>query len=378
MAAVVGAIAIGARDYLDKPMSPDRLREHFEAARLLAARRPLVAAAPPVGVEGDFCGLVGRSEPMRELFGLIVRAASRSRSALVTGETGTGKELVARALHAMGPRADRRYVAVDCCAADRLSFAGVASGEADGDPPAGGDVFAAAQGGTLFLDGVDALPLAAQARVLRVMETGELFAAGTREPRRVDVHVIASTSQDLRRAIAQGRFRVGLYLQLAVVELRLPRLDERRDDIPRLADVFVRRAAARLGKAIFGLDPDAADRLAAADWPGHVRELKNTIERACLFAGGEHVTARDVALALPGRSPWAAPAARRAARWSPEELARVLARVRGALVCARGNKAAAARLLGISRRALYRRLAQLGRAVDRPAAPAAADEVGRS
>ena len=143
--------------------------------------------------------------------------------------------------------------------ADRLSFDGADPRDAGGaDDPAGrGDVFAVAQGATLFLDCVDALPLPAQARLLRVMETGELFASGTLEPRRIDVHVIASTSHDLRHAIAAGRFRADLFLQLAVIEVHVPSLDARRDDIPRLGDAFVRQCAIRLRKPLFGLDAEA-------------------------------------------------------------------------------------------------------------------------
>jgi DNA-binding NtrC family response regulator len=366
---VVEAIGHGACDYLEKPLDPERLCEHVRQARLAAARRPMLSSAPVADAAGDFCGMIGRSEAMRQLFGLIARVAPRTRSALVTGETGTGKELVAHAMHTLGPRAGRRFVAVNCCAADRLSFAGAGLEDAagDGDRAARGDVFAAAQGGTLFLDRVDALPLRAQARLLRVMETGELFVLDALEPRRVDVHVIASTSHDLRRAIAEGRFRADLFLQLAVIELGLPRLDERRDDIPRLGQAFVRQCATRLRKPLFGLDAEAAARLAAAEWPGHVRELRNVIERACLFAGGDLVTGRDVALALPARRrAGGPPAGRPAFDASPAALAGARARVARALASTHGNKAAAARLLGISRRALYRRLARLSRAEEQP------------
>ena len=295
---------------------------------------------------------------MRDLFGLVTRAAPHTRSALITGETGTGKELAARAMHAIGPRGDQRFVAVNCCAADRLSFdgAGVAvAPEALED----GDVFTAAQGGTLFLDRVDALPLPAQAQVLRVMETGELFSLRTFEFRRIDVHVLGSTSRDLRRAIAEGRFRADLFLQLAVIAVRLPSLDERRDDIPLLGAAFVRECAIRFGRPSLGLAPDAGERLAAAEWPGNVRELRNVIERACLFAHGDQVTGRDIARALPDGRRAAPPGGGRAFDASPSALAGARRRMERALGSTRGNKSAAARLLGISRRALYRRIARL-------------------
>ncbi len=361
---VVEAIGHGARDYVDKPMTVACLRELLHQASLAAARRPLLTPAPVAGAGGDFCGMIGRSLVMQELFGLIARVAPRTRSALITGETGTGKELAARAMHAIGPRRSRGFVAVNCGAADGLSFAGAGAGpeglEDDGEAAGRGDVFAVADRGTLFLDGVDALPLHAQACLLRVIETGELFTPGSVEPRRIDVYVLASTSHDLRRAIAAGRLRADLFLQLALIELHLPSLGERRDDIPRLGAAFARECAARLGRRVFGLTPEAGARLAGAEWPGNVRELRNVIERACLLADGDQITERDVARALPDRVRAApSPDGRAVFDASPEELAEARERVERALASTGGNKAAAARLLGISRRALYRRLARL-------------------
>jgi DNA-binding NtrC family response regulator len=313
--------------------------------------------------------MIGRGPAMQELFGLIRRLAPHVRTALISGETGTGKELVARALHRTGPRRDRRFVTVNCSAVVETLFEselfghvrGAFTGATEHKP----GLFESADNGTLFLDEIGELPLTVQAKLLRVLELGEVHRVGSLDPRKVSVHVIAATNRDLRAEVAAGRFRSDLYYRLNVVEVRLPPLRDRREDIPYLTAAFVRDTAERLQKALVGLTPGAERILGAAAWEGNVRELRNAIERACILADGDFITERELAVSMPS-APLAAVAgaARDAAVPAPPPEDALLVNVerehiQRALVRANGNKKAAARMLGLSRRALYRRLERL-------------------
>jgi DNA-binding NtrC family response regulator len=225
-------------------------------------------------------------------------------------------------------------------------------------------LFEAADGGTLFLDEIGELPLGVQAKLLRVLELGEVHRVGSLESRRVDVHLIAATNRDLRVAVGAGRFRSDLYYRLNVVEVKLPPLRDRREDIPFLTAAFVRDAAERLGKPLEGLTPGAERLLAAAAWEGNVRELRNVMERACILADAPFITERELMVT-------AAPEVARpttsgnahgqtASDHDGESLATVeREHIQRALAKAGGNKKAAAQMLGLSRRALYRRLERL-------------------
>jgi transcriptional regulator with GAF, ATPase, and Fis domain len=290
------------------------------------------------------------------------------RTALITGETGTGKELVARALHQIGPRRDRRFVTVNCSAVVETLFEselfghvrGAFTGATEHKP----GLFELADGGTLFLDEIGELPPSVQAKLLRVLELGEVHRVGSLEPRRVNVHVITATNRDLRTEVAAGRFRSDLYYRLNIVEIRLPALRDRREDIPYLTAAFVRSAGERLQKSIAGLTAGAERVLALAPWEGNVRELKNVIERACILADSDFITERELAGSMPAAgSREARPAAAAADAPSPGE-ADLLVNVerdhiQRALLRSGGNKKAAAKMLGLSRRALYRRLERL-------------------
>ncbi len=326
--------------------------------------------------------MIGPGVVMQEIFSLIRRLAPHVRTALITGETGTGKELVARALHRTGPRRDRRFVAVNCSAVVETLFEselfghmrGAFTGATDTKP----GLFELADGGTLFLDEIGELPLGMQAKLLRVLETGEVQRVGSLEARQVDVHVFASTNRDLRGEVGAARFRSDLYHRLNVVELRLPPLRQRREDIPYLVAAFVRDSSARLRKPLTGVTPGAERTLAAAPWDGNVRELRNVVERACILAESDLITERDlVGLSMaPIGGLHAAPDETAAATplgvAMPGEDASLLAHIERdhilrTLNRAGGNKKAAARLLGLSRRALYRRLErhQLGSTISR-------------
>jgi len=224
-----------------------------------------------------------------------------------------------------------------------------------------------ADGGTLFLDEIGELPPALQAKLLRVLELGEMHRVGSLDARRVNVHVIAASNRDLRAEIAAGRFRSDLFYRLNVVEVKLPPLRERREDIPYLTAAFVRETSERLQKPVAGLTPGAERLLAAGYWEGNVRELRNVIERACILVEGEFISERELAISMPPVSGHAGRASGdSASRGAPDDAAgkELLATVerehiQRALVRAGGNKKAAAKMLGLSRRALYRRLERL-------------------
>jgi DNA-binding NtrC family response regulator len=301
---------------------------------------------------------------MQELFGVIRRLAPHVRTALVTGETGTGKELAARAFHQTGPRRDRRFVTVNCSAVVEALFEselfghvrGAFTGATENRP----GLFEMADGGTVFLDEIGELPVSMQAKLLRVLETGEMNRVGSLETRRVNVMVLAATNRDLRAEVAAGRFRSDLYYRLNVVEVRLPPLRERREDIPYLTAAFVRETSERLQKPVAGLTAAAERLLAAGYWEGNVRELRNVIERACILVDTDLISERELAVNM------APPPAHVAARSGATDVAEkdLLATVerdhiQRALLRAGGNKKAAAKMLGLSRRALYRRLERL-------------------
>jgi DNA-binding NtrC family response regulator len=364
----VEAVKLGAMDYLSKPLDFRRVQQMFATVQdEIERRRSVLSMERDLARRLEFCGMIGRGPLMQDLFALIRRLAPHVRTALITGETGTGKELVARALHRTGPRRDSRFVTVNCSAAVE-SFLGELFGHVRGaftgateDTPG---LFEAADGGTLFLDEIGDLPLGVQAKLLRVFELGEVHRVGSLESRRVNVQVIAATNRDLRLEVGAGRFRSDLYYRLNIVEVKLPPLRDRREDIPFLTAAFVRDAAERLGKPIEGLTPGAERLLASAAWEGNVRELRNVMERACILADAPFITERELMVnavleaarpTTPGNARAHAPS-----EHDGESLATVeREHIQRALAKAGGNKKAAAQMLGLSRRALYRRLERL-------------------
>lgn len=367
----VEAIKLGAMDYLNKPLDFARVQQLLAGARQeLDRRKRIMELETDVARRLEFCGMIGRSPAMQELFGLVRRLAPHVHVALVTGETGTGKELVARGLHSIGPRRNRRFVTINCSAVVETLFEselfGHVRGAFTGATETKPGLFEVADGGTMFLDEIGELPLSVQSKLLRVMESGEVNRVGSLESRTVDVNVIAATNRNLRAEVAAGRFRTDLYYRLNVVELRLPPLREHRDDIPYLTASFVRSTAERLGKSIVGITPAAERLLVGARWDGNVRELRNVIERACILTDTEFVTEKEVSIAIPPES--RAPAAGTGSLGAPgsgvssdvERLTEVeREHIQRALERTGGNKKAAAQMLGLSRRALYRRLERL-------------------
>jgi two-component system, NtrC family, response regulator HydG len=371
----VEAIKLGAMDYLSKPLDFVRLQQMLTTLRdEIERRRSVMSMERDLAKRLEFCGMIGRGPVMQDLFALIRRLAPHVRAALITGETGTGKELVARALHTIGPRRDRRFVTVNCSAVVETLFEselfghvrGAFTGATENKP----GLFEAADGGTLFLDEVGELPLTVQAKLLRVLELGEVARVGSLEPRHVNVHVIAATNRDLRAEVAANRFRSDLYYRLNIVEVKLPALRDRREDIPYLTASFVREAGERLNKRLEGLTPGAERILGSAPWDGNVRELRNVIERACILADAEFLTERELSLSMP--TPLGSPSGQRAGitvngrpasdapGYDGDSLASVERdHIQRALAKAGGNKKVAAQMLGLSRRALYRRLERL-------------------
>jgi DNA-binding NtrC family response regulator len=302
-----------------------------------------------------FHGLIGKSAGMRALYATIARVAPHFSTALVTGATGTGKELVARALYRLSPRTDRAFVAVNCSAIVETLFESELFGHVRGAFTGATEhrigLYERASGGVLFLDEVGELPATAQAKLLRVLETGEVMRVGASETRRVDVRVIAATNRALGEEVRAGRFRADLYYRLNVVELAVPALKDRDEDIRVLARHFAREFGRQFHRGALSLSPEAEALLGACSWPGNVRELKNVIERAAMLGHGSTIEAGDLRMAAPPAGVLEPP---RSAVCRIAELER--REIQRALVETNGNKKEAARRLGISRRALYRRL----------------------
>ncbi len=353
----VEAMRRGARDYLQKPWDNARLlatlRAQLELSRALRAANRLDAEAARAR-EASLPAVVARSRPMAAIMTLVDRVAPSNASVLVTGEHGTGKEVIARVVHAASARAGRAFIAVNAGGlADGVLeselFGHVKGAFTDARTDRTG-CFELADGGTLFLDEIANMPLSQQARLLRVLQTGELTPVGSSRQRRVDVRVIAATNADIARAAAEGRFREDLLYRLNTVELRLPPLRERREDIPDLAGLFLARAP---GPHPRRFSPAAIEALLAHPWPGNVRELEHVVERASLLARGDEIAVDDLMLRPRADAP------PRLEEMTLEEVERYL--IERALASQGGNVSEAARVLGLSRSALYRRLASLRR-----------------
>jgi DNA-binding NtrC family response regulator len=359
----IEAVKLGAMDYLSKPLDFDRLRQLLRTVHEdLVNRAELLSAESATAHRFELCGMIGRSAIMQDLFGLVRRIAPHARAALVTGETGAGKEGIARAVHLLGPRKQKKFVTINCSAVVETLFESELFGHVRGAFTGATDhktgLFESADGGTLFLDEIGELPPAVQAKLLRVLETGEVQRVGSLQSKKVDVRVVAATNRDLRREAGNGTFRNDLYYRLNVVELHVPPLRDRREEIPYLVAAFVREFAARFQKPIEGVSSAAERLLMNAAWPGNVRELRNVLERTCMLAEGRSLTEADLVRCMPTALPVTS-AARPAE--APDDAAFDLrSRERDHIVevlrAERGNKRAAAVKLGVSRRTLYRRL----------------------
>jgi two-component system response regulator AtoC len=368
----VAAMKQGAYDYLTKPFDIDEvavvIERALEARRLRLDNRRL-AAEQTLGRR-----IVGGSRPMRRLLEATSRVASRDVTVLVRGETGTGKEFVAELLHAQSSRADKPLVRFNCAAlpadlADAELF-GHVRGAFTGASTSRPGFFSQANGGTLILDEVGELPPAVQAKLLRALQEGEIQPVGSGRIDKVDVRVVAATNRDLAADVKAGSFREDLYYRLAVVELVVPPLRDRKDDIPALAEEFARRYGERFGLGNISLEPALVDALVRTDWPGNVRQLENTIARLAALSTGGEITLADLESATGFRSePAPAPVDDAAepppdARNGPSLKEQVEAFERGlvarALEATGGNQSEAARRLGVSRVTLIDKLKKYG------------------
>ncbi|MEJ7599409.1 MAG: sigma-54 dependent transcriptional regulator [Kofleriaceae bacterium] len=349
----VEAMRRGARDYVQKPWDNARLiatlRGLLELRRALRTINRLDAQAARARSH-DLPSVIANSRAMGGIMSLVDRIAPSSASVLITGEHGTGKEVIARAIHAASPRAHHAFIAVNAGGVsdgvlDSELFGHVKGAFTDARADRTG-CFELADGGTLFLDEIANMPIVQQARLLRVLQTGELTPVGSSRQRRVDVRVLAATNADVVREASEGRFREDLLYRLNTVEIRLPPLRERREDIPDLAAAFLTRTTPTRK-----LSGEAMEALLAHTWPGNVRELEHVIERASLLATGHDIRADDLMLRAK------VSAAPRLEEMTLEQVERYL--IERALAAQGGNVSEAARTLGLSRSALYRRLASL-------------------
>ena len=359
--AAVEAIQKGAYDYLNKPLSVEKLRQRVDQliAEARQRRRTLQLDRELLKVY-EFEGLLGRSPLMLDVFARVRRVAPHFRTVLVTGATGTGKELVARALHRLSPAASGTFAVCNCSAIVETLFEselfGYVKGAFTGATQDKSGLFEYANGGTLFLDEIGEMPLATQAKLLRVLQSQEIQRVGSPAVRKVDVRVVAATNRDLRARVAEKEFRDDLYYRLSMVEVKLPLLAERKEDVPLLVRYLVERFATQYNKPIRGLTRRAQALLARYMWPGNVRELENALGHACMMVEGDLIDVRDFPDTL--RKPAERELVEDEDLIPLDELQRrhalrVLARVGG-------NKKRAAEILGIARTTLYQLLAESG------------------
>jgi DNA-binding NtrC family response regulator len=355
----VQAMRRGARDFIQKPWENARLlailRTQIELGRALRKGRLLEAENRVLRGDGGPT-LIAESAPMKQVTEIIARVGPSDASVLITGDNGSGKGVVAQALHAVSDRAARPLVTLNTGGLSEGVFESELFGHVKGAfTDARTDRvgrFELADGGTLFLDEIANVTASQQARLLRVLETGELERVGSSRTRRVNVRVLSATNADLNAEVAAGRFRQDLFFRLNTIEIQVPALRQRRQDIPPLAAHFLRRHASRYGKKVAGFEPAAIEVLLEHPWPGNVRELDHAVERAVLMTGGEAVTPADLALRT-GRE--GAPPLE---EMSLEEVEQYL--IKRTLAKFGGNVSQAAQALGLSRSALYRRLQRHG------------------
>jgi DNA-binding NtrC family response regulator len=356
----VEAMKLGALDYLQKPFEIDELlvviRRALEHERLTVENRYLRAERDE---EFNHYGIVGRSRVMQEVIQKAELVAESKSTVLITGETGTGKELVARAIHDRSAERARPLIKVNCAAIPeglleselfghmRGAFTGAVSNKKG--------KFALADGGTIFLDEIGTMIQALQAKLLRVLQEREFEPLGSERTERVDVRVIAATNRPLRQMVADGKFQEDLYYRLNVIPIDIPPLRERRDDIPPLVEHFVRKYAQRVGRNFDGVDDQAIADLQAYDWPGNVRELENIVERAVVLSRVPILTSQSFSMSgsvVPRSTGLPSLKLRQNVEWVERET------VRQALDTARGVKKDAAEIMGISQRAMSYYLAK--------------------
>ncbi len=361
----VESMKAGATDFLLKPFSLDHLmqvvRKALEMRDLRDENRKLKAE---LGRRYEFDNIIGRSEAMQEIFATIERVGPTRATVLLAGESGVGKDLIARAIHFHSPRRDRPLVKINCTAIPEnlmeSELFGYEKGAFTGAQTSKPGKFEQADTGTVFLDEIGDVPAAIQVKLLRILQEREFERLGSNVTRHIDVRVVAATNQDLRAALEQGTFREDLYYRLNVVPLNIPSLRERKQDIPFLANHFIKKLAPETGCRVESITDAAMEKLMAYHWPGNVRELENVIERSLVMCGSTELDASDIKLE---NAPRPRPQNHDGSHFLPEGMTLDQYEqeiIREALRRADGNKSQAARLLGLTRNALRYRLTQMG------------------
>jgi two-component system response regulator PilR (NtrC family) len=358
----VEALHLGAQDYILKPIVfEDMLRKVRNLLEYKDRAWELQMLRQEVNRYYDSSELVGRSRAIQEVFQLVEKVGPSSSTVLITGESGVGKEIVARAIHLRSPRAEKIFLPVNCGAITETllesQLFGHIKGAFTGAVSTQEGLFQKARGGTIFLDEIGDLPQNLQVKLLRVIEGKEVLPVGSTQPVQVDVRIIAATNRDLRVDVEQGRFREDLYYRLNVIGIHIPPLRERREDIPLLAEHLIRRHNAEMKKAYKGIDSAAMKILLSLPWKGNVRELNNVLERAMILGGGEWITPADLPReVVPEKEP-PRPAGRRL-----KDVVRAYEKlhIEHVLEETAGDRTRAAEILGLSRSSLYRKMELLG------------------
>ena len=364
----VEAMKAGAQDFLPKPFSMDHLMtvvaKALEVRALRAENRSL---REQLGARYDVSSIIGRSPGMREVLAMVERVAPTRATVLLVGESGVGKDLIARAIHYQSPRRDKPFVKINCTAIPEAlmesELFGYEKGAFTGATASKPGKFEQADTGTVFLDEIGDVPMAVQVKLLRILQDRELERLGSNRMRQVDVRIIAATNVDLKKALEQGTFREDLFYRLNVMPIRILPLRERREDIPVLAERFLRKAAETHELPVDSMSPEAIARLVEYPWPGNVRQLENVIERSVLLSQGGRLEAADIKLDSLAERNSAAQAPAGSTPFVPEGMTLdefEQAILREALRRAAGTKSQAARMLGLTRNALRYRLTQMG------------------
>jgi DNA-binding NtrC family response regulator len=360
----LAAVARGASDLLTKPLEPSKVRQLVSGVIAQAETRRHTQELDNELLEAyQFQGMVGRSPRMLEVFSRVRRVAPLFQTALITGSTGTGKELIAKALHNLSPRSHEKFVVGNCSALTETllesQLFGHVKGAFTGATHDRAGLFEYANRGTLFLDEIGELSLAAQGKLLRILQSQELQRVGSPVTSTVDVHVIAATNRNVRELASKGQFRADLFYRLAMVEIQLPSLADRKEDLPFLQRHFLQHFSTKYGKKLNGISRRAQILLTRHSWPGNVRELENATGNACMMAQGKVVSDADLPEAI--RLQIAGPDKGVGVMTLEEVQTRHLEYI---LKLVDGNKARAAEVLGVSRATIYDMLARRTHQVD--------------
>ncbi|NLX14509.1 MAG: sigma-54-dependent Fis family transcriptional regulator [Phycisphaerales bacterium] len=345
-----------------RPVADELLQPIAEAAERARRNRDNRVLAEQVKKQVEFEGLITGNEQMVRLIKMVRRVADSKLTVLILGQSGTGKELVARAVHLHSPRKDKSYRAINCAGLNEnlleSELFGHVKGAFTGAVSERKGLFEAVDGGTLFLDEVGDMPLPMQAKLLRTLENGEIIPVGSNDIRKVDVRVVAATRQDIRAMVEEGQFRDDLFYRLNQAMIRIPPLRDRREDIPLLIDHFLKEAARLHGKAVDTISPETVRRLGGYSWPGNARELKSVINQMVVLSDRQELDVDDLPDYLRGSTDIVLAAAPSTAGLTMEQMEKI--HIANTLKLTGGNREKTAKMLGIGARTLYRKLREFG------------------